>query len=269
MRDHAPSGSEDPSGVGTAIRSTVVRRRRFPERRVAEGRFADRHKTISSPDGVVRRCPRTVRSGLAGVVRVSASSRRCWFPSARVALVSADTRRHWFPPRRCTGFRRLPKGPVSVRAGCSGFRRCPKTLVSARAGAGTSAVVRRRWFSSLRGAQASAAVQERRFLPAQCQRVRLCPKTRVCSPALPAFCGMMSQPKPQHHLDKGPRSCVRWAQRITGAGKPAPSTILHSSGRGRRDGFQMNGSNSCDISVRGRMTPTFPAPRCRVRNAHP
>lgn len=210
---------------------------------MAEGRFADRHKTIRSPGGVFQRCPRTVRSGLAGVVRVSASSRRCWFPSARVALVSADARRCWFLPGRCTGFRRLPKAPVSVRAGCSGFLQLPKVLVSARAGAWISAFVRRRGFPSLRGARASAAVRGRWFLPARCQRIRLCPKTQVCSPALPAFCGMMSQPKPQHHLDKGPRSCVRWAQRITGAGKPAPSTILHSSGRGRWDGFRMNGSS--------------------------
>jgi hypothetical protein len=184
MRDHAPSGSEDPSGVGTAIRSTVVRRRRFPERRVAEGRFADRHKTISSPDGVVRRCPRTVVSGLAGLhgfppapegagfrphgllwfppipegigfrqggARVSAGSRRGRFPSARVALVSADARRHWFPPGRVQG---LP--PLSEDAGfhpCGVHRR----LLPFKNGG---------FF--LRSASASAFVRRRGFVRRRC-----------------------------------------------------------------------------------------------------
>jgi hypothetical protein len=104
------------------------------------------------------------------VVRVSASSRRCWFPSARVALVSAFVRRRGFPPGRCTGFRRCPKAPVSVRAGCSGFRQLPKVLVSASAGCRDFRLCPKTRVSVLAG----------------CTGVRCHPRTAVCSCAVPA-----------------------------------------------------------------------------------
>jgi hypothetical protein len=208
MQDHAPSGSEDLSGVRNRQPFHLCPKTRVSRKAGGRGRFADRHKTISSP---VRGLP----------------------------PLSEDS---GFGPRGgCTSFRWLPKVPVSVRTGCSGFHRCPKTLVSARAvhrfppapeGAGfrPHGLL---WFSPV--------PEGIGFRQGGCRDFRPCPKTRVsvhagctgvrCRPrtavssctvptlppvsedsglfaGVPAFCGMMSQPKPQHQWTVGPKpSC--------------------------------------------------------------
>jgi hypothetical protein len=171
-----------------------------------------------------------------GGAQVSASSRRCWFPSARVALVFTSARRHWFPPGRVQGF-----PPLSEDAG---FRPCGvhrRPLPSEDGG----------FF--LYGANASARVRGLGFVRRRACLLRDDVAAEAAAP-----------------MDSRAEAFMSGRTlRITGAGKPAPSTIIHPSGRGQWSGFRKSGSISRDISVRGRMTPTIPAPKHRGRDAHP
>jgi hypothetical protein len=117
---------------------TGARGRRFPSAQGCAGSadagcafFRPCPRTRVSVGALCRFLPRSedLSSLQHGFARVFSSSRRCCFPSARVAFSSVGARRRRFPIARCTGFRLCPKARVSTCAGCL-------ALTLAEAGAG-------------------------------------------------------------------------------------------------------------------------------------